>query len=129
MSSRLCLSGTLQGDGAATNASCGSGGASGSSGGAGAGTGLPIITSFAATPSDVNKGQSCTLAWMTSAATNCKITGTNLPAAGVNASLPNGNKMTPPITATSPYTLSCSNAAGSIQKVVGCRLNPIELEK
>ena len=133
VSSRLCLGGTLQGDSAATNASCGSGGtgSSGAGGGAGgaAGSGLPIITTFTATPSDVNKGQSCTLAWTTSAATNCKIVGPNLPTAGVNATLPNGNKMTPPITATSPYTLSCSNAGGSIQKIVGCRLNPLELEK
>lgn len=135
VSARLCLRGTLQGDGAATNASCGSGGtgssgaSGGGNGGAAATTGLPVISSFAATPSDVNKGQSCTLAWTTSAATNCKITGTNLSAAGVNATLPGGNKMTPPITATSPYTLSCSNAAGSIQKVTVCRLNPVELEK
>ena len=139
-SARLCLGGVLQGDTNASNASCGTGatgggtgagGAGGSTGagGTGARMGLPVITSFISNPSDVNKGQSCTLAWNTSGAINCKITGTGITGGGVNAVLPNGNKMTPPITATSAYTLTCSNSSGSAQKVTACRLNPVELEK
>jgi hypothetical protein len=72
----------------------------------GTGGGLPVIASFAANPTTINAGQSSTLTWATQNATTVTITSlSNIPLSG-------SQSVTPPMTTT--YTLTATNAAGSV---------------
>jgi hypothetical protein len=68
----------------------------------------------------VNRGESCTISWDASPATSCTVTGPGLSVSGVS-----GTVKTPPITATSIYTIKCFNGKTvSSSRNFTCRLNP-----
>jgi hypothetical protein len=72
----------------------------------GTGAGLPVIASFAANPTTINAGQSSTLTWATQNATTVTITSLG------NVMLSGNQSVTPASTTT--YTLTATNAAGSV---------------
>lgn len=67
--------------------------------------GLPVISSFTATPSTINAGQNSTLQWATQNATSVSISSIGTVAASGT------NNVSP--TVTTVYTLTASNASGS----------------
>ncbi len=89
-------------------------------------TKAPVIASFKMIPNTVKKGQSCQMNWEVENADNCTITGPGY--LEDDASLPTGSDYTLPITAASRYTMTCSNAAGTVSKEAICRVNVDVLE-
>ena len=73
----------------------------------------PIITSFSAYPNPVAfKGQS-TLSWSTD---NVSQGGCSLAPSRLNSTWPNGQYITPHLTKSTTYTLTCKNSAGTAVK-------------
>jgi hypothetical protein len=68
----------------------------------------PTISSFAANPTSINSGSSSTLSWSTSGATSIAIT----PGSFTSSSASGSTSVSP--TATTTYTLTATNAAGSV---------------
>ena len=83
---------------------------------------LPTITQFKMDPDTANAGGSCNMIWTSTNADSCTIKGPGFGTAGANA-VTSGSKLTPPISGTSPYTLTCTSSAGSVSKTAVCRLN------
>jgi hypothetical protein len=73
---------------------------------------LPLISSFTASSASISVGGSSTLNWSTTGATGVAIT----PGAFTSASASGSRTVSP--TATSTYTLTASNAAGSVKATV-----------
>ncbi len=71
------------------------------------GASLPVISSFTATPTSISPGSSSTLGWTVTGATSIAIT----PGTFTSASLTGSTSVSP--TATTNYTLTATNAAGS----------------
>ncbi len=70
----------------------------------------PSITTFAANPSKIKKGETSVLSWTTSNAVACSLTPSSL-----GSTTPRGNWTTPVLSESMSYTLSCVNSVG--QKV------------
>lgn len=92
----------------------------------------PQIGGFVTVPSTVSAGGSCALTWSGIQNINlpggdtCTITGPNY---SYNLSSTNdGSTPTPPINASSRYTLTCRNAAGSVSKQASCNLKSTFIE-
>jgi hypothetical protein len=72
----------------------------------GTGAGLPVIASFTANPASITAGQISTLSWTTQNATTITIS-------SLGGVVPNGSVGVSPTTTTT-YTLTATNAAGSV---------------
>lgn len=82
-----------------------------------------LIQSFKATPTDVNRGQSCTLSWETLGAKKCTITYDDKTLLSSPA-LPDGSSPTNPIQQTTNYRLTCEGLDKlPITADTKCRLN------
>ncbi|MDP2788728.1 MAG: peptidoglycan-binding protein [bacterium] len=75
------------------------------------------ITSFTATPATISSGQSSTLAWIATNATNCVVNPGNL-GSGFNSSV----SVSPTVTTT--YTVLCQGSAGVVTKSVTVTVTP-----
>ncbi len=117
---RSCANGTLSGDSSFAANICPDGTQEAGS--------KPVITSFKMVPAYVNKGETCIMSWTTQNADTCTITGAGFEK-GRNVLIPDGNTLTPPIQATSRYTLSCTNKSGTVSQVAQCKLNPSVIEQ
>ena len=93
---------------------CASGTSSNSSSGKGS---APMITSFTANPTSINSGTSSTLSWAAAGATSIAIT----PGAFTSTSASGSTSMSP--TATTTYTLTATNAAGSAMSTLTVTVN------
>jgi hypothetical protein len=80
--------------------------------------GQPAINSFAATPSSINAGASSTLSWSTSGATSIAIS----PGGFMSASASGSTSVTP--AATTTYTLTATNSAGSVMSTATVTVTP-----
>lgn len=97
------------------------GGGDPASGGSSGGTD-PITITSPLSSQTVNKGQKCTIQWSASPATSCTVTGGGLNYTGAAS----GQIETPPINATSVFTIKCYNGSVSYtDKNFTCRLNPV----
>jgi len=76
---------------------------------------VPVISTFTATPSTINSGQSSTLQWSTQNATSVSISSIGTVAAGGT------NSVSPTVTTT--YTLTATNAAGSATQTATVTVN------
>ena len=79
--------------------------------GGGAPPGLPVISFFTASPGSITLGASSTLSWGVSGATTVSIN------QGVGGVTPSGTRVVSPA-ATTTYTLTATNAAGSVTQPV-----------
>ena len=71
-----------------------------------------------------NRGSSCTITWSAQNATSCTLTGPGVSASGIS-----GTISTPPLQATTAYTLTCFNGSVvSATQTIICRLNPEYVE-
>ena len=76
---------------------------------------LPVISTFTATPSTINAGQSSTLEWSAQNATSVSISSIGTVAASGT------NSVSPTVTTT--YTLTATNAAGSVTRTATVTVN------
>ena len=72
----------------------------------------PQITKFAASPTEVNAGQTTTVTWATSNATSITITPT-LPVGDDTGPLPTTGSATVPVSATTTYSISATGPGGN----------------
>ncbi len=74
----------------------------------------PVITSFTPTPPSVLSGNASTLDWTTTNAGSCTGSG------GWSGSktVPSGSQSTGPLSVDTSFTLTCTNAVGSVQQTV-----------
>ena len=84
-------------------------------GGSSPGDVLPVISTFTATPSTINAGQSSSLQWSTQNATSVSISSIGTVAASGT------NNVSPTVTTT--YTLTATNTAGSTTKTATVTVN------
>lgn len=82
----------------------------------------PVIAIFKMDPNTVNKNQSCTMNWEVENADSCTIVGPGY-TEDYDVSLPTGSDKTAPITASTRYSLRCSNSKGAVSKDAICRIN------
>ncbi len=78
---------------------------------------MPIISSFTAAPSSITAGQSSTLSWVTTGATLVTIN------QGIGAVTGTSKSVSP--TATTTYTLSAGNSAGTTTAIVVVTVAPV----
>lgn len=83
----------------------------------------PVISRFRMVPNTVGKNNSCLMTWDVQNALNCTVSGPNF-GAGFDAYTGSSSMPTAPITFSSTYTLTCSNASGSASKSAICYMNP-----
>ena len=79
----------------------------------------PVITSFTASPSTINLGQSTTLAWAVTGATSLSINQGVGTVTGLTST-----QVTPTTTGTITYTLTATNAVGSPTSTAQVTVNP-----
>lgn len=82
-----------------------------------ASVGVPVISSFAASPTSITSGQSSTLSWNVTGATSLSINQSIGTVTGTSRSV------SPTVTTT--YTLTATNAQGSVNSSVTVTINPI----
>jgi hypothetical protein len=78
---------------------------------------LPVISSFTATPSLITSGQTSVLSWSVTGATGLRLDPDN-----VNVTSATSRSVTPG--ATTPYTLTATNSAGSVARSVTVTVIP-----
>lgn len=80
------------------------------------GPSLPSITSFTATPATISAAGEVTLAWTTTNATSVSIV-------GVSGTLPVNGSAKVNVTSTTSYTMTATNASGSVSQAVTVTLS------
>jgi len=84
-------------------------------------SGLPVISHFTATPDEISDGDSSTLSWEVSGTGSLSIDH------GIGAVAPSGTRSVSP-SATTSYTLTATNAAGSVHETVTLMVDEDEPE-
>ncbi len=84
----------------------------------------PEINSFSMSPGIVNKNDSCKMVWVVTNASACNITGAGY-SSPFDVDISSRNSLTPPITHTASYKMTCQNSKGvSVSKSAVCSMNP-----